>query len=283
MKTLLKSSLSIAALSLMSTGAFAAGAVSVESSTAWNGSGMMTNHLMMPGGTITASGINESVKGYTGNPGLGDAAWGHAGAWYTFMTHHALDTTITVSADISGGTSPGFTLWKTDSEFDGGTGGSTSGIVEVPNVGSGPQKTPHSFNQIGLAGDNGTKWMTDDSLGGASTNGILETIAYVNSGSTTGATAWDDNASSGNSAIMAAGSILSGTGTYYSTAGESATLELDNLGAGWYALYISGTDGSLGGSPMSLSVSQVPVPAAAYLFGTGLLGLLASGRRKLAA
>jgi hypothetical protein len=125
--------------------------------------------------------------------------------------------------------------------------------------------------------------MTDDSIGGNTAQGILETIGYVNSGSVTGATAWDNNATSGNSAIMAAGDVFVGTGSYSSVAGESATLSLDNLDAGWYTLFISGTDGSLTGSPMSLSVSQVPVPAAAYLFGTALIGLFASGRRKSAA
>ena len=278
MKTLLKSTLTVAILSLASSSAFAAGAVSVEAASAWDG-GMMANHLMMPGGTITASNILESKNGYTGNGMLGNASWGHKGGWYTFMTHNDLATTITVSADNAGNMSPGFTLWKTDGEFDGGTGG----IDETPNIASGPQKTPHSFNQLGAAGDNGTVWMTDNSLGGATAQGILETIAYVNSGSETGATAWSNNAGGTNSAIMAAGDIFSGTGSYGSVAGESATLSLDSLEAGWYALYIAGTDGSLTGSPMSLSVSQVPVPAAVYLFGTALIGLFASGRRKLAA
>jgi len=295
MKTFLKSTLVVATLSLASTSAFAVDAVDVETSAAWNGTGMMTNHLMGIGGTISASNIAESVNGFAGNAMLGNAAWGHAGAWYTFMTHNALDTTITVSADIAGDMSPGFTLWKTNGEFDGGTGKTS----EVPQAAAGPNKTPHSFNQVGAAGDRGTYWMTDSTIStddsyspdlgvttksvGNSANGILETMGYVNSGSVTGATAWDNNNSTGNVASLSAGSIMSGTGSYSSVAGESATLDLDNLAAGWYAIFISGTDGSLTGSPMSLTVSQVPVPAAVYLFGTALVGLFASGRRKLAA
>jgi len=278
MKHSLKSTLAVVALSLASTGAFAAGAVSVETEANWNGTGEMDNRIGHSGGTISASNLQESENGYTGNAGLGNASWGHAGAWYTFMTHHALETTISVVADSAGDMSPGFTLWKTDGEFDGGTGGTG----ETPNVLSGPQKTPHSFNQIGAAGDNGTIWMTDVSLTDDN-HGILETIGYVNAGPETGATAWDNNAGSGNSAIMSDGDIFVGSGWYGSIAGTSATLSLDSLDAGWYALFISGTDGSLDGSPMTLTVSQVPVPAAVYLFGTALLGVFASGRRKLAA
>lgn len=279
MKTFLKSTLAVATLTLASTSAFAAGAVGVETNNDWNGTGMMQNHLMGVGGTITASGITESVNGYADNAMLGNASWGHAGAWYTFMTHNALDTTITVSADNAGDMSPGFTLWRTDGEFDGGTGGTG----EAPNVLSGPQQTPHSFNQLGAAGENGTIWMTDDSLGGNTANGLLETMGYVNSGDASGATAWNNNDGSGNTAVLGAGGIFSGTGAFSSVAGSSATMDLDNLAAGWYAIYISGADGGLTGSPMGLSVSQVPVPAAVYLFGTALVGLFASGRRKLAA
>jgi hypothetical protein len=280
MKTFLKSTLAIATLTLASTSAFAAGAVAVEGEANWNGAGMMDNHLMGVGGTISASNITESVNGFAGNAALGNASWGHAGAWFTFMTHNALDTTITVTSNTAGNMSPGFTIWRTDGEFDGGTGGTG----EAPNVLSGPQQTPHSFNQLGAAGDNGTKWMTDASItGGNTANGMLETMGYVNSGSVTGSTAWDNNAGSGNSAILGAGDIFSGTGSFSSVAGTSATMELDNLAAGWYAIYISGADGSLTGSPMSLSVSQVPVPAAVYLFGSALVGLFASSRRKLAA
>ena len=280
MKTFLKSSLAVATLTLASTGAFAANAIGVaaDDTNYW----ATSNHLGMGaavGGTISATNIMESVNGFAGNAALGNASWGHAGAWLTFMTHDVLDTSITVSADNAGNISPGFTIWRTDGQFDGGTGGTG----EAPNVLSGPQQTPHSFNQIGAAADNGTIWMTDDSIGGNTAAGILETVAYVNSGSETGATAWDDNAGTGNSAILGAGSIMSGTGSFSSVAGNSATLDLDNLAAGWYAIFISGTDGALTGSPMTLTVSQVPVPAAVYLFGTALAGLFASGRRKLAA
>jgi len=299
MKTFLKSTLAVATLSLASTGAFAAGAVGVTADD--SGYWATSNHLGMGaavGGTISATNIAESNKGYAGNAALVNASWGHAGAWLTFMTHDVLDTSITVSADNAGNMSPGFTIWRTDGQFDGGTG-STGEVPSAPAIPGSPQKTPHSFNQIGAAGDRGTYWMTDNSVTtddaysadggfttqtvGNSANGILETIGYVNSGSETGATAWNNNNGTGNSAILGAGSIMSGTGSFSSVAGESATLDLDNLAAGWYAIFISGTDGDLTGSPMTLTVSQVPVPAAVYLFGTALIGLFASGRRKLAA
>ena len=40
--------------------------------------------------------------------------------------------------------------------------------------------------------------------------------------------------------------------------------------------------GTMGGVPLSLEISAVPVPAAVWLFGSGLLGLVGVARRKLA-
>lgn len=272
MNAFIKSALAVATLSLASSAALAAGAVAVQGESAWNGTTMMDNHMMGVGGTISASGITASINAFADNPALGNAAWAHTGKWFTFMTHNALDTTITLVSQIAGGIAPGFTVWRTDGQFDGGTG-STG---EVPNIGSGPQQTPHSFNQIGAAGNNGTKWMTDDSIsGGFSVNGILETVGYANSGDASGTTAWGENLQIG--AFDGAGNVSGTVGAGF------ASLTLNNLAGGWYAVYVGGADGARAGSPLSLTVSQVPVPGAVYLFGSALLGLIASGRRKMAA
>jgi len=64
-------------------------------------------------------------------------------------------------------------------------------------------------------------------------------------------------------------------------------MTLSDLATGWYAIFIGGTEGTDGvrsGFDLEISnVSAVPVPAAVYLFGTALVGLFASGRRKLTA
>jgi hypothetical protein len=60
-----------------------------------------------------------------------------------------------------------------------------------------------------------------------------------------------------------------------------AELTLTDLAGGWYLVFVGGADGSLAGSNIDLNVSSVPVPAAAYLFGSALVGLFASSRRKL--
>jgi len=49
-----------------------------------------------------------------------------------------------------------------------------------------------------------------------------------------------------------------------------------------HSIALVGYAGSMGGTPVSLDINAVPVPAAVWLFGSGLLGLVGVARRKLA-
>ncbi len=247
--THLKSSLAVTALSA-SANVFAANAVVVNGHL---GDLNMSTHL------LTQIAASNDTQAFTSNPDLDSAAWGHAGTWWTFHTHMAQSTTI--SAVANGDIAPGFALWRTDGLFDGGTADG----FEQSTAGKG---VPHSFNQVGNPGDFGTIWMTDDSLAtampgqsGLAVNGILESIGYASDGPDQAQNGWGGSvASDGNRNGIAA-------------------LTFDSIMHGDYLIFVGGADGTLSGGTIDLSVSQVPVPAAVYLFGTAVFGLMASARR----
>jgi hypothetical protein len=70
--------------------------------------------------------------------------------------------------------------------------------------------------------------------------------------------------------------------SYGPTTGTVAVLPGSLLGAGTYVLEVRGkVVGAAGGSYSGvLNLAPVPVPAAAWLFGSGVVGLLATRRRK---
>jgi len=264
-KTFIKSTFTIVAIVAASSNANAANAIFIEEG--WDGMMGIGGHIMHAGDSITASNQETDKQAYTSNPVLDSAAWGHLGHWYTFMTHETANTTITVDAVDPAKMSPGFTVWRTDGMFDGGTG--STGETSTKGIG-----TPHSFNQTGSAGDYGTWWMTDDSVAisdpttnggiGFSEHGILETLGYASDGPSQSHNGW--------------GNIVTSDGLQ----DGHAELTLNNLQAGWFALFVGGADGSLAGSHVNITVSTspVPVPAAVYLFGTALMGMLATSRRR---
>jgi len=273
--TTFKVSLAAAAF-VMSSNVIAAGLVAVNPGTAWD----TTNHLMMAGGTIAASNKTTDLVSYTGNPALDSAAWGHLGTWYTFMNHHALDTTVSVTSNMA---DIGMTIWRTNGTFDGGT--QSSGELSTASKG-----TPHSFNQTGIAGAFGTYWMTDstlmttDPLNTGTANGILETLGYANSGTAQAANGW--GGSVGHGAFDTSLTNTFETGVTGTVAAGQIDLTLSNLAAGWYLVFIGGSNTAQAAAPFNLTVSQVapvPLPAAVYLFGSALMGLLTLGRRKFAA
>ena len=280
--SLFKTTLAISILTLASPSANSANLVFPNSSTAWD---LGINTIENAGGGISATARAADKRSYTGNPDLQNAAWGHFGSWYTFETKEMATTTISVTAADTTKISPAFTVWRTLGEFDGGTNSGEQNSAE--------KGTPHSFNQLGEAGDYGTWWMTDNSVNitdpnsnggvGFTNQGITKTMGYANDG-VTSSTQMD-------SSTLDFGTTYShnGWGELLTNDGNQngyAELTLANLEAGWYLVFLGGADGSLAGEiDLNLnisSVSTVPVPAAAYLFGSAMIGLFASSRRKLA-
>lgn len=62
----------------------------------------------------------------------------------------------------------------------------------------------------------------------------------------------------------------------------SVTYQFNNLAAGGkYSLFIGGDDGAVGGKyKVNMTLSQVPLPAAVWLFGSALAGMGVIGRRR---
>ncbi|MCQ8103955.1 VPLPA-CTERM sorting domain-containing protein [Methylomonas sp. SURF-2] len=75
-----------------------------------------------------------------------------------------------------------------------------------------------------------------------------------------------------------------GSGLTYLTHGDSSVVEFFARAGQEYTVYLGGNDinGDIFGIPYGykVNVSSVPVPAAAWLFGSGLLGLVGMKRRK---
>ncbi len=232
------------------------------------------NHIMTAGQSISASNEGVDKQSFTSNPDLDGASWGHFGNWYTFMTHEDSAIKISVTATKPQEMSPGFSVWRTDGEFDGGT--PKTGEQSTVEVG-----TPHSFNSIGKAGNYGTWWMTDNSVSitdpntnggvGFAEHGIVEHLGYASDGIYEGSNGW--------------GEIVKNDGNQ----DGYAELTFDNMDAGWYLIFVGGADGTVAGSgaPLNIQVDSspivganpVPVPAAVWLFGSSLAGLFLSRKK----
>ncbi len=244
----------IAAVVLFSVNAAeAANAITPES---WNGN----NHLFSGSTTITASQTWASNNGYTTEPVTNYSARAEAGQWYNFA-NFLQGTDVSVKVIGTGGFVPGLTVWATAAEeFDGGTF-----FGEVSTAGF---PAPQSFNATGvLFDDTGTLWMTNGFGGNA-----LETLAYavanpnVNYGPAD--TGWGETILSGVHDVSLSNSWESGiTG---STSAQSATLLFNDLAAGWYTIYIGGTDATAADGGYDLIVSTVPEAKTWMLLLAGL-------------
>lgn len=225
--------------------------------------------ISAPGGFLLATGGSASPNAYTDNPFLKYSAWAHTGVWWNFELTFAADVKVKVVADTVADFAPGFTVWASGAgQFDGGTANPT----EESDVGI---NAPHSFNATGDIGDRGTLWMSgtlgnmQETLG----NAIAGPHSYDSS-----ETGWDEVMSAGANDLSLTNAFESGVA---GTVGQGmAELLFSKLQPGWYTIYVGGTDGSLGGSPFTLSVSAVPVPAAVYLFGSAVMGLAGMRRRR---
>ena len=241
----------VAVAALFGTQVYAAGAVSISGT--WTGG---DNSLDGGSAAITASAIGNQ-NGYTDNPALNFSAWAHAGTWFTFENQLG-STDVTVSVNGAAGFVPGVTVWATNGAFDGGTTGFGG---ETSTTGTG---TPHSFNATGAQGDTGTLWMQDGQGGN-----VLSTLGYAvsNPAINVASGGWGESIQNGAHAVE--GTLVSG-----STGANSASLTFDDLAAGWYTVYVSGTDSASTGGGYDLVVSAVPEAEtwAMLLAGLGLIG-----------
>jgi len=243
----------ISVATLVSTNVYAANAVGFQAWTAGNS--------LFAGSSISAA--NSGLKSaYADNPGLNYSAWAHTGDWFVFQNHSLVDVTLTVSGDS--GFVPGVTVWATGgSVFDGGTTG-FGGELSLAGFG-----TPHSLNATGAMGDAGTLWMANGQGGN-----VLETLGYAVSGPShaAGTTGWGESIVTGANDVSLTNTFENGVSG--SVGAHTAELVFNDLAAGWYAVYIGGTDHASAGGVYDLTVSAVPEPEtyAMLLAGLGLVG-----------
>lgn len=272
LQKLTRTTLSMAILTLAS-GSAMAGLVVPKAAASWVGG----DNVLGLGSTIQHVNANSTKVGYTGNPSLTNDGWGHQGSWLNFQLTSASDTVVTLSSAATN--APGFTIYRTDGEFDGGSGTATGGIYG----------SPHKFNQVAQAGTAGIIWATDNSVspstaGNKTVNGLVETLGYVNSSGNDYVNSWGGAIKAG--AFDTSISNLYEQGVSGSVGVGLATLNLNNLAAGWYTLYLGGSNNALAGSQIDVSIAStspvgsVPVPGAVWLFGSALIGLVGASQKK---
>jgi len=275
-----KSILAGTALSLASTGAFAAGAIMVNTAN-WAGTG--SNQILgadssIQSNTLVLQNTAGGRAAWTGNPSLNNSGWGHAVNWLSFDVTAANQNVTISDAVLSGSRALAFTVWASNGAFDGGTTSNT----ELSNS----TNAPHSFNTVGQLGSAGTVWASDPSVIAGGGGNLVKTLAYVNGGSAhASGNDWNEVIGAGANQVDFSNAYFSSV-TGNSTAGTAgiSQLVLNNLATGWYTIALGGADNSLTGLASHQvtvsSVSAVPLPGAVYLFGSALAGLVASTRRK---
>ena len=278
-----KSILAGTALTLLSAGAFAAGAVGPKTATSWNGN----NDVLGAQSSIStvATGVNKNSWTDNNSTSVGgpfvlaNAAWGHTGTWWTFDVTAANQNVDVKATLLSGNANLAFTVWSSGaSAFNGGT---TAPLEQGTLTGF---NTPHDFNQVGQLGSAGTVWATDPSVNAAGGGNLLSTLAYVNSGvahSDPTQNDWGLAINGGVNQVDYSGAFFSGAVGGNATA-NAVDLQFHNLATGWYTVFVGGANSAnTVASTYQLTVSSVPLPGAVYMFGSALAGLAISARRKL--
>ncbi|MBI4694449.1 MAG: hypothetical protein HY749_10550 [Gammaproteobacteria bacterium] len=131
---------------------------------------------------------------------------------------------------------PGLTLRTSGaSRFDGGTG-------NLDEIASNGCNAPHSFNAVGQIGDAGTAWQSG-ALGNQ-----LETLAYAVTGpshSDPDTTGWGETFGAGVHDVSVDDRYEHGIGGTANAGANRLELTVTGAHAGWYTLFIGGTNQSL--------------------------------------
>ncbi len=203
--------------------------------------------------------------------------WSHTAGWYVIKIGSDTDISNNATHDVklelaNADNRSGFSIW-------------TSGIAPTTtSIGNGVGF--HKYNQVRGANDGGitTNFALSGTYGNI-INGHDGWVGYAQNG-TTFTNGDGDVVAHGGSANMTSG-VVSG---YSVDVSNNATLSLYGLASGYYLIGFGGacpdgqttqciTPGATS-STYTLSVSPVPIPAAAWFFGPALAGLGAVLRRK---
>ena len=254
--TLFKTTLTATALTLAMSGTAAAQGLGTGE---WDGAVLGLNS------SINSTAANSNVKSWSDNAALTWNAWGMTGGWLSFKLSSASDTII--KATSSGNLiAPAFTFYRTNGYYAGATVGASGGS----------NGAIHSFSGVAQAGTSGLIWATATGSG----PGIVDTLAYANSGNAHTANAFSQPVNAGFNKVdlttLYASSITGKTGS------GLAEIDLKNLQAGYYSIFVGGANSALPGGAINVNVASVPVPGAVWLFGSALMGLVGAQRKKMA-
>lgn len=246
-------------------GASASHAIGAVGFKNWDGG--FATVTVAPGDDAAATGIAGLASSMANNPALNGSAWAHTGAWWNVLLDASPLVTLRVQAQDPGQFSPGVSVWASGaSVFDGGTTGQGG---ETSTAGFG---TPHSFNAYGPLGASGTLWM-QDGVGG----NMKELLGYAISGpSFLGMTGWGETIATGAHDVRLTNDFA--TAVAGSVGAGYAELVLSQVAAGWYTIYVGGTQHGLSGGLYDLSVASVPEPSTALLVGVGLVAMTGARR-----
>ena len=263
--TVFKTTLTATALTLAMSGTASA---QNWGSGQWDGGVDDAAALLTPVGSINSTGANNNVKSWSDNQNLTYNAWGMTGGWLSFDLTKT-SALVTVKATSNGSLiAPALTLYRTNGVFNGDTVG--------PDGGS--NGAIHSFSGVAQAGQNGLKWATATGSG----PGIVSTLAYANSGNAHDANAFGQPVNAGFNQVDTSNlyaTAITGSGVFGSGLAE---IDLKNLQAGFYTIFVGGANRALAGGNINVNVAAVPVPGAVWLFGSALMGLVGAQRKKMA-
>lgn len=271
------------------TAALGLAALSAVSTQAQAFGGATFNLGVFTGSELTTN-SSAPFKSWT-DYGAQNFGWVHTAAWATLQVGSASDIANGVTYDIvltmrglgdangnaTTGTldNPAFSIWT------GGTNPTTTGghgFHEFNQV-RGPDVVTNSELVTGGVINSAEGWIGYANSGNTFTNGNGDSVGH---GGVNDATPWLTNA------LASSWSYSQDNQNDSSSALDYASLTLMGLKSGYYLLALGGSCPSPTpaadcgkGQQFSMTVSQVPVPAAVWLFGSGLLGL-AGLRRKTA-
>lgn len=221
------------------------------------------DNVLEPGTTIQAIAANSNKNSYTGNAALTNLAWGMQGTWLSFEVTAPSDVLVSLSSGAKN--APGFTVYRTDGPFTGnGTGESEK---------KGLNGAIHAFNQVAQAGGPGIVWATDDSVtdslpGNTTEHGIVETLGYVNGSGINYVNFYGYQVAGGAHDLSMTNKyengVFGGIELFAGVDGYTnyANLNLVNLQAGYYTIFLGGTYTAGTDTPIDVKVSAIPLSAA---------------------
>jgi len=174
-------------------------------------------------------------------------------------------TDVLVTATSATTNAPGFTVYRTSAPFTGVVTGSTPDNFTNGAI--------HGFDQVAQAGMAGIVWATDATVtnslpGNTTTNGIVETLGYVNASGISYTNAYGDRVKAGADDLSIDNLYESGVfgSAYMSGSTVYANLTLIGLAPGNYTIFVGGTMTSGTNTPIDVKVTGLPLSSSDCVF-----------------